>query len=247
MTASPLGAKPKTELIAHRAASQGVPENTVAAILATARVAKYVELDVQMTKDGVAVVMHDDTVDRTTDGQGRVDALSFEEIRRLDAGKKSDVKFTGEKVPALHEALEAAKRAGVTALLDVKRCAPAAIVADVTKARAQRDVIVSSPDREFLRELNRLAPSLRLGYQGVTFLPDKEFRNHVSKLKEIGVRFVVWNEKGLPRGILRAYQSHRLKVFAWVSNDLGETVRLMVDGVDGILTDNPADIRNIQN
>ncbi|HDI31391.1 MAG TPA: glycerophosphodiester phosphodiesterase, partial [Thermofilum sp.] len=88
-------------VIGHRGMRFVEPENTLRAIERALRCGvDAVEVDVRMTKDGRLVLMHDETVDRTTDGEGRVRDLTFNEIRRLDAGK-------GERVPTLEEVLEA--------------------------------------------------------------------------------------------------------------------------------------------
>src|SRR5215212_3812774 len=84
--------------IAHRGGSTSAPENTLAAFRnAITQGADWLEFDVQMTKDGALVVIHDETVDRTTDGTGAVAEMTLEQIRRLDAGRWFDPKFAGEK------------------------------------------------------------------------------------------------------------------------------------------------------
>ncbi len=101
----------KRGLCAHRG-DQGVgPENTVPSFVAAAKAgAQQVELDVQLTKDGKLVIMHDLTVDRTTDGKGAVKDLTFDEIRALDAGVKYDAQYAGTKVPTFEEALDCLPR-----------------------------------------------------------------------------------------------------------------------------------------
>jgi glycerophosphoryl diester phosphodiesterase len=101
-------------LIAHRGDSQHAPENTLAAFRsAIAAGADWLEFDVQMTKDGALVVIHDETVDRTTNGSGPVRELTLAEIRALDAGN-------GQQVPTFAEAIALAKQAGVKILPEAK-------------------------------------------------------------------------------------------------------------------------------
>ncbi len=98
---------PDRGICAHRGAQKTFPENTVPAFLEAIRLgAHQVEFDVCMTKDGQLVVMHDLTVDRTTNGKGKVSDLTFDEIRRLDAGIKKGERFRGTKVPTFDEALD---------------------------------------------------------------------------------------------------------------------------------------------
>ena len=94
------------QICAHRGDVEVTPENTISAFLsAVKKGAQQIEFDVALTKDGKIVVMHDSTVDRTTNGKGRVSDLTFDEIRSLDAGSWFDPKFKGTQVPTLREAL----------------------------------------------------------------------------------------------------------------------------------------------
>ncbi|MBI2794381.1 MAG: hypothetical protein HYX66_07020 [Ignavibacteria bacterium] len=94
-------------VIAHRGSSGDAPENTLSAIrLAIEGGAKMVEIDVQSTLDNEIVVLHDDVLGRTTDGRGLITELDSAKVRDLDAGSWFDVRFAGEKVPLLDEALD---------------------------------------------------------------------------------------------------------------------------------------------
>jgi glycerophosphoryl diester phosphodiesterase len=98
---------PQTGICAHRGASETHPENTLSAFKEAVRLgAHMIEFDVRMTKDKKLIIMHDRTVDRTTNGKGYVNKLTLEEIKKLDAGKWKSRKFIGEKVPTLKETLE---------------------------------------------------------------------------------------------------------------------------------------------
>lgn len=99
---------PSKGISAHRGENGVFPENTVVGFQEAVRLgARQIELDVQETKDGYFVIMHDTTVDRTTNGKGKVSDLSFEEIRALDAGSKKGPRFAGTKVPTLEESIDA--------------------------------------------------------------------------------------------------------------------------------------------
>uniref|UniRef100_A0A665V4T3 Glycerophosphodiester phosphodiesterase 1-like n=1 Tax=Echeneis naucrates TaxID=173247 RepID=A0A665V4T3_ECHNA len=110
-------------VVAHRAGSHDAPENTLAAIREASRNgATGVELDLSFTADGVPVLMHDDTVDRTTNGSGPISKLQIVQLRRLDAAAHHRLKdkFSGEKVPTLQEAVEECIRHQLTIFFDVK-------------------------------------------------------------------------------------------------------------------------------
>ena len=94
-------------MIAHRGASAYAPENTLAAVnLAVELGSDAVEIDARMTKDGIVVAMHDDTIDRTTNGTGLLNRLTYEEIQALDAGSFFSLSFAGERVPTLRRILQ---------------------------------------------------------------------------------------------------------------------------------------------
>lgn len=98
---------PNRGLCAHRGAMSTHPENTIPALLEAVRLgAQMIEFDVQLSKDGAMVLMHDATVDRTTNGKGRVADLTLAELKQLDAGAKMGAAFTGTRIPTFEEALE---------------------------------------------------------------------------------------------------------------------------------------------
>lgn len=95
------------ETIAHRGSSKGAPENTIAAIkLAEKEKADYIEIDVHLTKDGHVVAIHDKSVDRTTNGSGKVQDFTLEQLQQLDAGSWFSPNFKGAKVPSLKEVFQ---------------------------------------------------------------------------------------------------------------------------------------------
>jgi len=114
-------AKNTVLVIAHRGASGYAPENTLAAFKrALALGATFIETDLQLSRDSHFVAIHDDTVNRTTNGQGKVHDLSLADLRRLDAGSWFGSEFTGERIPTLEEILEFSKKHDVVFYLELK-------------------------------------------------------------------------------------------------------------------------------
>jgi glycerophosphoryl diester phosphodiesterase len=158
------------EIVAHRGWSGKAPENTMAAFLlalSEPRIAG-IELDVQLTKDGVPVVIHDFTLERTTTGHGAVKDRTLEEIKKLDAGAWFSPQFRGERIPTLREALEAMKgRAYVNIeLKTVKDLYPglaAAAIQVIRELGMEREVYFTSFYHPIMEEAKRLAPEIRTG------------------------------------------------------------------------------------
>ena len=133
------------------------PENTLAAFrLARKNGAVAVEIDVSFTKDGHAVLMHDDTVDRTTDGHGRLDELTLDELKTLNAahGHRLESEFDGVRVPTLDEAIEECLHLGLKIIFDVKGNA-AQVFATRLQILAKRILIIYSSLFLFLWPLIR--------------------------------------------------------------------------------------------
>jgi glycerophosphoryl diester phosphodiesterase len=160
----------RVAVIAHRAGKALAPENTLAAIRnAIARRVDYVELDVRATRDGQLVIMHDRTVDRTTDGTGAVRDLAVDEIRKLDAGVKFDPRFMGERVPTFDEALALCKNR-VHVYVDHKEAPTQQVYGAIRSHGMERAVIVYNDPMD-LKEWKRIAPGIPV----MPSLPD-EFR-----------------------------------------------------------------------
>ncbi|WP_449397214.1 glycerophosphodiester phosphodiesterase family protein [Devosia riboflavina] len=112
----------RDEVQAHRGASAVAPENTVAAFRAAAEQgARWVELDVALLADDTLVVIHDDSVDRTTSGKGSLGALTHAETANLDAGAWFDAKYAGERLPTLAEVIKALGEFGLSANVEIKQ------------------------------------------------------------------------------------------------------------------------------
>lgn len=240
--------------IAHRGASARAPENTLAAFKEAIRLgADLIECDVHLSADEVPVIIHDDTVERTTNGRGAVRALACARLRRLDAGAWFSSRFRGERIPTLEEALECARgRCGLN--IEIKeppgrrRAASPAVraaagPASVTRAVARalkrtgfKDlVIVSSFSPLALCAARTHMPHVRLGY-----LASRSLRGLRAAHRTVGLHAVHPHVRlAAPR---RVRLAHRLglRVHFWTVNDVRLMRRLLALGCDGLMTDDPA-------
>lgn len=167
----------KPLIIAHRGASTYAPENTIAAFQVAFELgADGIELDVTLTRDGVPVVIHDDTVDRTTDGSGAVAQMTLTEIRSLDAGSWYNAQFRGERIPTLADVLQAFGRRGVINI-ELKGSElkgdglEAAVIQAVESAGLQQSVILSSFNPIRLWRAARISPQIERGLLYTDTLP----------------------------------------------------------------------------
>jgi glycerophosphoryl diester phosphodiesterase len=172
----------RVSVVAHRGVSAVAPENTMAAFRLAAEVGcDLLEFDVHLTKDDQLVVIHDDTLDRTTNGTGYVRDHTLAEIRGLDASY-GDHAYASERVPSLDEVMAWARGAGITLSLEIKQPAPvsgrpkyprvAERVADMLTAHGMAErALVHSFDHPTVRELRDLLPTLptAVNYGGGTF------------------------------------------------------------------------------
>jgi glycerophosphoryl diester phosphodiesterase len=147
----------------HRGASAKAPENTYAAFeRAIADGALYTETDVRATSDGALVLVHDPTLDRTTDGSGPVSALTLEELRRLDAGSWFDASFRGQRIPALPDFLAwIESRAPFGGAIEIKARGVGGRVAEMAWKSAARDrLCIYAFDAEEIVAAKSAAPDL---------------------------------------------------------------------------------------
>ena len=226
--------------IAHRGASAVAPSNTLAAFEKAIELgADGAELDVQLSADGVPVVIHDFTVDRTTDGSGRVAEMSLAQLRELNAGAACGPPFASQRIPTLAEVLEAV---GDRLLLNIELKSASlrddglerTVIAQVVRFGLGGRVLLSSFNPFALRRAKRLAPWIPLG---LIYAP-----NLVLPLRHAWLAWLVPHEARHPQHTMVSAdyvawaRRHGYRVNAWTVNDPDEMRRLIPLGVDAIVT-----------
>lgn len=245
----------KTAVIAHRGASGYAPENTLAAIrLALEQQADMIEIDVFLSKDGHIVVMHDASVNRTTNGKGKIADLTLAQLKKLDAGSWFDARFTGEPVPTLAKVL-AAVEGKAQLLIEIKQSGGgiAQKVNDlVAQHQAQSWCIVQSFDTQVIENLHTIKSPLRK-YQLVVgnlplFLP-----YHVNKKLSAGSVYQYTHAQSVnlmyhftTQSVIDQLHSQKQKAMVWTVNQPSDMRRLMRMGIDGIITNYPDKARAVR-
>lgn len=215
-------------ITSHRGAGSLEPENTLRAMQrAIALGVDQIETDVQLTRDGHLVLMHDPTVDRTTNGTGKIAELTFAEFRQLDAGH-------GERVPTLEETL-ALTRGKVVLQIELKGPGTALpVVQAIEAANAVDQVILTSFKHQWLIEARTLNPKLRTGALWGRLPADV-----VQQTQQLGFHALhIWHE-WIDQQLVKDAHQKGLLVRAW-NTDKEEDMRRLIDlGVDAIGSDRP--------
>lgn len=234
---------PQPVIFAHRGASAHAPENTLAAFqLALTQQADAIELDVKLSADGQVVVIHDATVDRTTNGTGRVKDLSLAELRALDAGSFFSEKFQGEKIPTLDEVFETVgKRTFINVELTNYNTRRDQLVETVCmtvkKHQLQKRILFSSFLISNLSKARSYLPDVPRGLlalNGVLGSWARSFGFAFGKYQALHPYLKDMTQQ-------EALRVHRLRrrVHVWTVNDEQDMRRLFSWGADGIFTDDP--------
>jgi glycerophosphoryl diester phosphodiesterase len=224
-------------VIAHRGASGTRPENTLASFRhAEALGAHMVELDVQLSRDGAVVVIHDWTLGRTTGARGRVASRTLAELQALDAGAWFAPGFRGERIPTLQQVLDA-----ITLPINVELKARGedgleARASEVVEAAgAERRVVYSSFHPESLVRLRRRSPSAAIA----VLTSEHRLAPALRLAGRVGATALHIRKDGVAPGEVHAAVTQGLQVRAWTVNDPEEFARLADAGVSGVFTDFP--------
>ncbi len=229
------------EIIAHRGYSARAPENTIAAMqLALRHGAPALEFDVRATRDGVPVVFHDETLERTTSGSGPVSAISFRELKSLDAGGWFSPEYQGEPVPALSELLQAVQGRVNRLYVELKPGALGLsqlrdVVDQLTHFGFARQCVVMSFDWQLLDGVRTISREIQLA-----FLADDEpaFRAALARASADGHALVDCNYKLLLANphLARNSAEQGVELAVYTVNETSSAAALLSQGVRRLTT-----------
>jgi glycerophosphoryl diester phosphodiesterase len=232
----------KIVVIAHRGAHREAPENTLASLEKAIEIGcDYVELDVRRTKDGALVIMHDASVNRMTNGKGKIEDLTLAEIRKLEIKGRHGKQWAGLKLPTFDEMLEHAK-GRMKIYVDHKKAPPAEVLAAINKHGMLHEVVVYGSVGT-LREYKRLAPDVWIMPGHPDSIEGIESLCRDLKPETLDGSIVEWTKS-------QVEAAHRNGAQVWVDNrsnlDNERGIKQAVElGVDAIQTDDPATVLRI--
>lgn len=229
-------------VIAHRGFSGRYPENTLRSFREALKLpVDAIELDVRQTKDGVLIVLHDETLDRTTNGQGRARDFRWDELRQLDAGSWRGEAFAGEPIPRLDEAL-ALINGQVVVFVEIKEPGTeAAVVETIRRLRANSWVKIGSFYPQAIAAVRQLAPELPCSLIGSAKVgeSDERFSAFVQEALRCGANSVTVNHAALTPDRVRYCHQRCLFIGTWTVNTAERASEVIAMGVDAIASDYP--------
>ncbi len=230
-------------IIAHRGNSSEFPENTIPAFESAVKVGSdLVELDYYHSGDNQPVVIHDNILDRTTDaekilGEGKllVAKTPLADLLKLDAGTWFDEKFSGTKIPTLTESIDVIQ-SGSTTLIERKAGDADTVVKVIQEKELMDRVVVQAFDWDYVSRCRELAPTLMLAALGGKTASPAQLK----AAAKTGAQVIAWNHQEISKAQID--QIHELGCKAWVYtvDDPKRALKLLEDGIDGIITNRPA-------
>jgi glycerophosphoryl diester phosphodiesterase len=233
-------------VIAHRGASGLAPENTLAAFRKAVELgAGFIETDLQLSRDARLVALHDDTLERTTNGDGPVSARTLQELRKLDAGSwfhvsdhDTDASFAGERIPTIEEVLAFGREHEIGLHLEVKPTGPSGVEHAIVGAlhacgEVARSVVLSFSS-SVLKRIHELDPLVMTG-----FLFSDRSPSAVASAVDAGARQLLPRADRVTPELVSEAHAHDLRVVVWTANTPDQMKKLISAGVDGVITDYP--------
>ena len=232
----------ETEITAHRGSSVTAPENTIPAIeKAMEEMADSVEIDVQMTSDGVIVLGHDASLKRVAGVNRSIASMTFAQLEQLDVGSWFSKSYEGTRIPALSEVLElCSQKIGLN--IEIKYVGKNSELpektAEMIKAYGmENQCVVTSTNLPYLRRVKAVLPEVRTGY-----IISAAYGNFYSSED---IDFISIRSGFVTSALMQNAHEQGKAVYAWTVNSKSELERLTLLGVDGIITDRPVLAREI--
>ena len=231
-----------TKVIAHRGASGYAPENTLEAfLLAIEQGADGIELDVQLSRDGIPVVIHDETIDRVTDRTGYVKDYTLQELKELTVLKDRFPQYSQSKIPTLKEVLEAVKSSGIQVNIELKTGIywypdiEKKVAGIVEETGMKEKIIYSSFNHYSVQRIKEIVPDAETAYLYSDVILNVE--DYARKTKVDGLHPAVYHVK--MADFLKKYIKSGLNVRVWTVNEEADMKALIEAGETAVITNYP--------
>ena len=226
-------------LWAHRGASTHNPENTMTAFQAAVKDgADGLEMDIQLSRDEVPVIIHDQTLERTTNGKGLVKFRTWPQLQRLDAGRWFSEQFKEERIPCLDEILlEFGARIKLN--LELKTFEAGQMVLDLLKHKPNKHIIISSFNYRLLEFLRSSDSKIRLA----VLFGDGNWHRAIKFAMELNATAFHCADDQFCRPMITACHQRGLAIYVWTVDDPSRAKTLLRCGVDGLFTNDPKLLR----
>ncbi len=231
-----------TQITAHRGGAAYAPENTLAALTAAIEMkSDYAEIDVQETKDGVVVLLHDSSLKRTTGYNKYIWDVNYNEVIKLDAGSKFGRKFAGEKIPSLDEVIKFCK-GKINLNIEIKSNGHnenivVRVLNVIKENEAESHCVITSMDYSLLSAVKEIEPNIRTGY--ILKMAYGDFENRVD------ADFLSIKHTYATKKVIAAAHNCGKEVHVWTVNSRSDIERMKLLDVDNIITDRPVTVREV--
>jgi glycerophosphoryl diester phosphodiesterase len=232
---------PYPRIVAHRGGGRHAPENTLAAIrLGQSLGFRAHEFDVKLSRDGVAVLMHDATLERTTDRTGRVADLTWDALQKIDAGSWHSERFRGEPIPTFEAVAAALREQGTMAHIEIKptpgydRATGLHVARETLRLWKDAEVppVFSSFSFEALMAAREVAPAIPRGWL-IDTVTDADW----DRLRALQAASLHTNHRKFDLALLPRLHESGYRVMLYTVNDADRAAELLAAGVDGVFTD----------
>lgn len=246
----------KPKIIAHRGANRYAPQNTIPAFEKALELgANGTETDVHSTKDGYIVICHNDTVDEMSNGTGAIGDYTLEDIRKLDFGSKFSAEFAGTPLPTLEEYLECMEKGDKLEIMNIEikpskydRADIVKKTIDAVKAHGLFDkLLISSFDYKMLIEAKKYEPACQTAYLYPIYaqILTRWFIQPLRLAKKIGCSAMHPHQAFATKSLVRRAHKAGMKVNAWTVDEEQDIIKMLENGVDGIITDCPDYVESV--
>jgi len=224
-------------VVAHRGFSGIYPENTILSFKKAIELGvDFIELDVRQTKDDEIIVLHDEKIDRTTDGSGFIKEMTYKEIQQYDAGRWKG--YSGEKIPHLKEVLESMD-SNTKILIEIKHCDTEKLVRIIDEYKFRDRVFVGSFNLEYVKQIRNISPEIATSLISSS-IPENLIDLIISGIKKIDISF-----KCLTRITVKNLLFRGFIINGWTPDTEEDIIKTIQTGVQFITTNRPDILKNI--